>query len=285
MVKIATSPAASAGLDRHAELLGWLRPALGAGPSAALLPQVMRRGTYGGERVLVETRLPGAGRHRDDSAGPAAHRGRPGGDHRDPPRHRGHPAIVDRRCWRAGSTSRSATCGGCRPAAATPAALDRLAGALHEALTGREVTGQGRPRRLLVRATCWSRARRGRPGGAPGMVDWENARPVGLPDTDLVHWWLAAQPVELGAAVRQALAASRAGGRRARGAVDHPAQPAAGPRARGAADLAGARRRPAWPGPRRTPSAGVGWPATSSPILQLLRRGRSPIRSGGERAA
>ena len=38
-----------------------------------------------------------------------------------------------------------------------------------------------------------------------GIVDWENARRVGLPDTDLVHWWLAGQPVELGAAVRSAL--------------------------------------------------------------------------------
>ena len=39
-----------------------------------------------------------------------------------------------------------------------------------------------------------------------GIVDWENARRVGLPDTDIVHWWLTEQPVELGAAVRRALA-------------------------------------------------------------------------------
>ena len=38
------------------------------------------------------------------------------------------------------------------------------------------------------------------------MVDWENGTEDGLPDADLVHWWLAVQPVELGAAVRQALA-------------------------------------------------------------------------------
>ena len=39
VVKIATSPAASAGLDRHADLLGWLGPELGGSPSAALLPR------------------------------------------------------------------------------------------------------------------------------------------------------------------------------------------------------------------------------------------------------
>jgi hypothetical protein len=37
-------------------------------------------------------------------------------------------------------------------------------------------------------------------------VDWENAHADGLPDVDLVHWWLATRPVELGVAVRQALA-------------------------------------------------------------------------------
>ena len=39
-----------------------------------------------------------------------------------------------------------------------------------------------------------------------GVVDWENAHAAGLPDVDLMHWWLATRPVELGAAVRQALA-------------------------------------------------------------------------------
>ena len=52
--------------------------------------------------------------------------------------------------------------------------------------------------------TCWSaQARQDR--RCTGIVDWENAHQVGLPDTDLVHWWLAGQPVELGAAVRHAL--------------------------------------------------------------------------------
>ena len=39
-----------------------------------------------------------------------------------------------------------------------------------------------------------------------GLADWENAESGGLPDVDLLHWWLATQPVELGAAVRQVVA-------------------------------------------------------------------------------
>ena len=38
-----------------------------------------------------------------------------------------------------------------------------------------------------------------------GIVDWENARPVGLPDCDLIHLWLTSQPSELGSTVRRAV--------------------------------------------------------------------------------
>ena len=38
-----------------------------------------------------------------------------------------------------------------------------------------------------------------------GIVDWENARRVGLPDCDLIHLWLTSQPSELGSTVRRAL--------------------------------------------------------------------------------
>jgi aminoglycoside phosphotransferase (APT) family kinase protein len=87
--------------------------------------------------------------------------------------------------------------------AATPSALDRLAKTLHESLTGRQVTA------AVVHGDFWSGNVLVRAGEAgpevTGIVDWENADQVGLPDTDLVHWWLAGQPVELGAAVRHAL--------------------------------------------------------------------------------
>ena len=38
-----------------------------------------------------------------------------------------------------------------------------------------------------------------------GIVDWEDARQVGLPDCDLIHLWLTAQPGELGTTVRRAV--------------------------------------------------------------------------------
>jgi hypothetical protein len=87
--------------------------------------------------------------------------------------------------------------------AAAPAALDRLAEELKGSLLNRRVTA------AAVHGDFWSgnvliRTTETGPE-VTGIVDWENGRRVGLPDTDLVHWWLTAQPVELGAAVRRAL--------------------------------------------------------------------------------
>ncbi|HWJ54286.1 MAG TPA: phosphotransferase, partial [Propionibacteriaceae bacterium] len=205
VVKIATSQAASAGLNRHADLLTWLGPELGASTSAARLPQVLYRGTYRGERVVVESGLPGS-----VATEPAADRGL------DPKvtaaalaaiaeihQSTAVPAILDRavlRCWidePLGYLRRL-------PAwAAAPDTLDRLADALYESLTGRLVTA------AVVHGNFWSgnvlvRTTESGPE-VTGIVDWENARRVGLPDTDLVHWWLAGQSIELGAAVRSAL--------------------------------------------------------------------------------
>ena len=56
-------------------------------------------------------------------------------------------------------------------------------------------------------------------------MDWENAHAAGLPDVDLMHWWLATRPVELGAAVRQALADPGAVPPTSGGAVDHLPNP------------------------------------------------------------
>jgi hypothetical protein len=204
VVKIATSPAATARLDRHAQLLGWLRPALG-GPTAALLPQVMRRGRYRGERVLVETRLPGS---RADVPSPG-----PGPDPRltaaalaaiaEIHHSTAAPATLDQTVLRRWVDEPLGYLRQLPAWAATPAALDRLARTLHESLTGCQVTA------AAVHGDFWSGNVLVRAGEAgpevTGIVDWENADRVGLPDTDLVHWWLAGQPVGLGTAVRHAL--------------------------------------------------------------------------------
>jgi aminoglycoside phosphotransferase len=205
VVKIATSPAATAGLDRHAELLGWLRPALGAGPSAARLPQVMRRGRYRGERVLVETRLPGTATtepsdgHGLDPRITAAALAAIAEIHQST----AASAILDPAVLRDWVDEPLGYLRRLPAWAATPAALDRLANTLHDSLTGRQVTA------AVVHGDFWSGNVLVRSTGAgpevTGIVDWENALRVGLPDTDLVYWWLADQPVELGTAVRHAL--------------------------------------------------------------------------------
>jgi O-antigen/teichoic acid export membrane protein len=206
VVKIATSPAASAGLNRHADLLTWLGPELGASSSAAWLPQVVYRGTYWGERVVVETGL-----HGSPAPEPAADR------RLDPQitaaalaaiaeihQRTALPTLLDRTVLRDWVDEPLDHLRRLPAWAAPPAALDRLADALYESLTGRLVTA------AVVHGDFWSGNVLFGVNDAgtevTGVVDWENARRVGLPDTDLVHWWLAGQPAELGAAVRQALA-------------------------------------------------------------------------------
>jgi hypothetical protein len=93
--------------------------------------------------------------------------------------------------------------------AALAGALDALAERLHRALEGRRVTAS------CTHGDLWlGNVLLDRPSAATGvkdlprvtgLIDWENARRCGLPDVDLVHLWLTAQPVELGAAVLNAL--------------------------------------------------------------------------------
>ena len=202
VVKIAISPAASRGIDLHAAAVAGLGAKLG-GDLAALLPRTVHHATLDGRRILAETRLPG----------------RPATDT--------DPAAVDAVARTVLATMRrihSAT-GAVRdvdegllaewvdgPIAAirqayglpgTAAKLDRLSAELRGAWLGRQVLtgyvhGDLWPGNVLV-------------GGEPGtprvsgIVDWENARAVGLPDTDLLHWWLTTRPGELGGAVLEAL--------------------------------------------------------------------------------
>ena len=59
MLKIATTPAASRGLDRHADTLSELRQSLVPSQLLTLVPRVLERGTVQGRTVLLETKLPG----------------------------------------------------------------------------------------------------------------------------------------------------------------------------------------------------------------------------------
>ena len=90
IAKIATSTASSRGLGQHVDSVADLRSLLDGLPSADLLPRVVRDGRLAGNRVVIETQLPGhaatprlAGA-RDSTA--AA-----GGADRHPPGHHGSP--------------------------------------------------------------------------------------------------------------------------------------------------------------------------------------------------
>lgn len=197
VLKIATSPAATAGLDRHADLLTGLGPEVTGGPLGPLLPRVLLRRTLDGQRVLLETHLPGA-TSDDPALTPAA---------------LAAIALLH-------STTASTTLVG--PAQlrdwvnepishlrrlparlADPAGLDTMSTVLHQALAEQEVTTS------TVHGDFWSgNVLVDHSEDGPivrGIVDWENGRSGGLPDVDLVHWWLAVQPGELGTAVRRAL--------------------------------------------------------------------------------
>ncbi len=208
VVKIATSQAASAGLNRHAEVLSWLERELVARPAAALLPRVLQRATYLGQRVVVETGLPG-------SAVPS-----PTEDRRLDAQVRASaltaiteihqstavPTTIDQRLLRSWVDLPLGYLRRLPAWAAPPQALDRLAETLHESLEGQQVSA------AVVHGDFWYKNVLVRPTDSgpevTGIVDWENARRVGLPDTDLVLWWLGEQPVELGATVRSGLATS-----------------------------------------------------------------------------
>ncbi|HYI53479.1 MAG TPA: phosphotransferase [Microlunatus sp.] len=206
IAKIATSAAASRGLDQHVASLTRLRSLLDGLASEALLPRVVRDGQLYGNRVVIETQLPGhaaTARLSDATTTVAAaalteiHRATTVTrtvDHATLARWVDEPLDYLR---------------GLRGLPGDAQGLDRLREILHGALLGREVAmawvhGDFWPGNVLVEETV--EADGGGGVRVTGLADWENAEPDGLPDIDLLHWWLATQPVELGAAVLDAVA-------------------------------------------------------------------------------
>lgn len=200
VVKIAISAAASRGIDLHAAAVQGLAAKLD-GDLAALLPRVLHSATVDGNRVLAESRMPGV--PATEVPGAAAVAGAVlatmGRIHAATGRLRDidEELLAD---WIDGPVAAIRQVYGLPGAAGK---LDRLSAELHRAWLGRQVLtgyvhGDLWPGNVLV-------------GGEPGepcvggIVDWENARATGLPDTDMVHWWLTTQPGELGDAVLEAL--------------------------------------------------------------------------------
>lgn len=200
ILKIAISTAASAGLDRHTEALARLRPRLGS-ELAAMLPEVTCSSLLRGNRILVESALPGAAA-APDAAGrlvssaalvavtrlhEATRRLRPIDD-----------ALLGR--WvdqplhnlRASGMQSGAEHG-----------LDRVGELLRDAWLGEQV------HTAFVHGDYWTGnvlvAQDAPTPSVTGIVDWENAWDEGLPDVDLVHWWLTIQRAQLGTVVCQVL--------------------------------------------------------------------------------
>ena len=200
VIKIATSPAACVGLLRHATVVTELGASLPVGPPRSLLPRVLYDATTGGDRVLIETRLAGV---TADACAPdprvgAAALDAVGALHRAT----ATTATIEGELMTAWVRRPLERLGRVRSLSAGRGLAD-LAGILHAELEGREVLasavhGDFWPGNVLV-------DRRPDRPVITGIVDWENASSLGLPDSDLLHWWLAVQPVQMGAAVHRGL--------------------------------------------------------------------------------
>ena len=200
VLKIATSRVASEGLARHAAALEGLGAALEPGMSI-LLPRVQRRSTLEGNGILLESRLPGqrATELPDDPDVNIAALAAMVKIHEMTGRLR----EVDEGLLATWVDGPLAAIRHAYAASGSAANLDRLSAELHTALRGREVVT------AYVHGDFW-------PGNVlieheqeefrvSGIVDWENASSAGLPDLDLVHWWLTTRPGQLGTVVLQAL--------------------------------------------------------------------------------
>ena len=206
VLKIATSPASSAGLARHAEAVHRLAR---FGPPAdwhALLPKLQRRVTVADRQVVLESRLPGApATHRaQDLAVTAAAMAALTQVHAATAGQR----TVDAAIVRDWITEPLAELRSCPALAQQQGPLDRIETILTGALAGRTVRTAGTHGDFWPGNTLITEG-----ASAPritGLVDWENARVLGLPDVDLLHWWLSTEPGELGAAVQSVLSEPRA---------------------------------------------------------------------------
>ncbi|HVK36279.1 MAG TPA: phosphotransferase, partial [Microlunatus sp.] len=213
IVKIATSAAASRGLGQHVDSLAQLGSLLDGHASADLLPRVVRDGRLGGNRVVIETQLPGhaATRRLSDPATSTAAAAALSPIHRAT----ASTQTVDQAVLARWVDEPLAYLRGLRGLPGDAQSLDRLQALLHEALLGREVEvawvhGDFWPGNVLVHPVGGAAPTESGEGDeglrVTGVVDWENAHAAGLPDVDLMHWWLSTRPVELGFAVLQALA-------------------------------------------------------------------------------
>jgi O-antigen/teichoic acid export membrane protein/aminoglycoside phosphotransferase len=201
VLKIATTAAASRGLDRHADTLSELCHSLDASQLLALVPRVLERGTVQGRTVLLETRLPGV--TTDDRVPEAAALEAAAAAIGELHRSTSSALRVDRALRREWVDAPMKKLRRIKSLTGAEVAFGRLTDTLYGALYGQRVITS------YVHGDYWLGNILMGPDSetveVTGIVDWENARRVGLPDCDIIHLWLTSQPGELGVTVRRAV--------------------------------------------------------------------------------
>lgn len=195
VLKISTSAAADRNLIRHVDTVTRLREQCEPGFST-LLPRILDRTTIAGRTAVRETLLPGRSSVTDPGPAAAAaiaclHTAT------------ARPLLVTPSLLAQWVEHPAATIVGPEAAERRSASVGRIVGYLVDGLSGKTVTatcthGDYWPGNVLVSDELPEPT-------VTGIVDWENALDPGLPDVDLVHWFLSTRQRDLGAAVCAAL--------------------------------------------------------------------------------
>ncbi len=202
VVKMDCTCTGDSSVTRHARILEKLAVEPGAIPVLNLVPSLLAHGNLDGRAYLIENRLPGSPlSHVGD-----ADQGVPAVTadvaraldrlHRGTARRIGMNEGLLERLVREPISAICST----RHAERHFASLTVLGDILLDALSGLEVTVS------WTHGDLWlGNVLAGPDTRISGIVDWEDARPDGLPDVDLAHLWLTAQNGEISARLLAAL--------------------------------------------------------------------------------
>lgn len=203
IVKVALSPEASRGLQRHATSTTAMRAATAGSLAQKLVPETLEIGTCLGQTYVVESACKGQSLDVLDAASMQSIAAALGDLHRATARPR---RPEDDLVYTAVTVP-------CRVLQADPrlseyrSVIDALATSLWQALTSRAIIvsrthGDSWRGNVLVDS-------RFDPPVVTGVVDWENSEEVGLPEIDIAHLWLSEYPTGIAAGTLSAMVAGQ----------------------------------------------------------------------------